>query len=134
MRAGRSGVSLFLIELVVMLCVFVTAAAIDTLMLVKAHNMSLQSADLDRAAECAVSAAECYKKTGSGAAAGMEYTDGTWTEYYDRDWNPTDAGSVYTVAMTIGGGKAEIAVTKGADRIYTLTAKAAKFGTGSSPA
>ena len=134
MRTGRSGVSLFLIELVVMLSVFVTAAAIDTLMLVKANNMSVQSADLDRAVECAVSAAECYKKTGSGAAAGMKYTDGSWIEYYDRDWNPTDSGGVCTVAMTIRGGTAEITVAKGRNRIYTLTAKAAKFETGSSPA
>lgn len=134
MRSGRSGTSLFLIELMIMLCVFVTASAIDMLMLVKANNMSIQSADLDRAVECAASAAESYKKTGSGVAAGMEYTNGSWTEYYDRDWNPTDSESIYTVAMTIGSGAAEITVTKGGNRIYTLSARAAKYGAGSSPA
>ena len=127
MRASRSGVSLFLIELVIMLCVFVTAAAIDTLMLVRADNMARQSADLNRAVECAVSAAECYKKTGGGEAAGLTEDGGVWTAYYDKNWAPEAAAGAYALSMTVADGSARIEVTRGGEGLYGLTVKAAAY-------
>jgi len=124
----HSGVSLFLIELVIMLTVFVTAAAIDTLMLVKSNNLSRASSELDRAVECAVSAAESYKATGGGAAAGMTDAGGTWTAYYDSLWNPAEKpGAKYTMTMTESGGSADIDVENGGGSIYSLTVKAADY-------
>ena len=122
-----SGTSLFLIELVIMLCVFVTAAAMDTLMLVKAGNLSAGSADLDRAVEYAVSAAECYKKTGGGAGIGMTDSSGVWTASYGDDWQPAPSGGKYTMTKTVGADGAEINVTKAGESIYSLTAAEARY-------
>ena len=123
----HSGTSLFLIELVIMLCVFVTAAAIDTLMLVRANNLAAASADLDRAVECAVSAAECYKQTGGGAAIGMTRSGEKWTLLYDEDWEPVKSGGTYELKMAAGDLSADIAVVKGAQEIYSLSVKAAQY-------
>jgi hypothetical protein len=122
----HSGISLFLMELVIMLAVFVTVAAIDTLMLVKANNLSRQSENLDRAVEYAVSAAECYRATGGGALAGMTATGGAWTQYFDKNWQSTDeSGAKFAVIMTDTGGGAQVTVNDGGESIYTLSVKAA---------
>jgi hypothetical protein len=122
-----SGVSLFLMELIIMLCVFVTAAAIDTLMLVKASNMSVQSSDLDRAVECAVSAADSYKKTGGGKDIGMTGSSGSWSISYGRDWQPVSGGGTYVMTMDTGSDGAEINVSKQGKSIYSLSVREAQY-------
>ena len=126
----NSGISLFLMELVIMLCVFVAAAAIDTLMLVRADNTASASADLERAVEHAVSAAECYKATGSGQAIGMRDNGGKWEQYYDESWRESPSPAKYAVEMTVFAGKADIQVTKSGKSVYSLSVKGASFGAG----
>ncbi len=124
----RSGASLFLIELVIMLTVFVIAAAVDTLMLVKANNISRESRDLDRAVEYAVSAADSYRATGSGETAGMTGQGDGWAMYFDAGWQaaPAEKG-VYSVTLTPAEGGAQVAVKNGQESIYSLYVKAADY-------
>lgn len=128
----RSGIFLFLMELVVMLAVFALAAAVCIRILVLSQDLSRDSRDLSSAVEYATSAAECWKAHGDGDAIGMERkADRTWVLTLDDTWKPVDQGApggCYRVILTPQDGQASIAV-EGRDQevLYTLQVEEAAY-------
>jgi len=116
---NNSGTSLFLIELVIMLTVFMAAAAINVLMLVRSNNMANESQNLDLAIEYAISAADCYKLTGSGEEIQMEKNSTGWEKTYDNG---------LTVYIVDKGDSADIRVNENDCTIYELHVEVAKYG------
>ena len=88
MKASKSAV--FLFELMVVILVFVLAAAICAQIFASAHDMSARSHDLTMSSINAQSVAEYYK-------AGNQDTGPV---YFDNEWNATDeASAVYTIQL-----------------------------------
>lgn len=127
----RSGIFLFLMELLVMLAVFALAAAVCIRILAVSQDLSRDSRDLSCAVEYATSAAECWKAHGDGAAIGMEKQDKAWVLTLDDNWKPVEQGApggTYQVILTPGDGRASISVAgRGREELYTLQVEEAAY-------
>lgn len=125
----RSGLFLFLLELVVMLAVFALAAAVCIRLLSGAQSLSRSSQELSYAVEEATSAAECWKATGSGREAGMTQDGETWRLQLDENWQATQSQGTYTVLLAPQGSGAQITVLRQSDgeALYALTVEGAAY-------
>lgn len=123
----NSGVSLFLIELIIMLCVFMIAAGIDAALLSKAGALSRESRELNYAAELCASAAEYYKATGR-EPAGMTKLNGVWSICYDESFTPTPGADEYTLTLSPSEDGADVNFYGGdGENIFSLSVKAAAY-------
>lgn len=103
-RAGRSGASLFLIEMILVIGFFAVAAAVCMRLFSEAHRVSVQSGDLSRAALCAQSAAEAWKACGGDAQRTAQCLGGTAdgenvTAAYDEALDAAEPGSEQAVYL-----------------------------------
>ncbi len=89
---NRSASSLFLVELLLSILFFSLAAAVCVQLFVQSHLISRKSADQNAAVTCMQSTAAILEaESGSLSALSEIYTegslqDGSFTVYYDQDW------------------------------------------------
>lgn len=97
---SKSG--LFLLEMMISILFFSIAAVICMQVFVKAHLLSREARDLNKAVSCAATGAEALMHISSqeellGYLPGCILAeDGYYVVYYDREWKTCEAGSAYT--------------------------------------
>ena len=104
MKISKSAI--FLFEVMMVILIFSAAAAICTTIFAKAHHFSVRSEDITMAAVKAQSAAEIFKSGTDNASMQALERDGSFTEYYDENWEkiPGDgdgAPAAYALIMTL---------------------------------
>lgn len=104
----KSKIPLLLMEQMVMLLVFALSAALCLQAFVLSNSMSKRSDERDRAVTLVQDIAETVRHNGGAAKAaeilGAEYADGTFSLYYDEDWQPDGTAYVLKVEEMSGHG------------------------------
>lgn len=118
-------------ELIIMLGIFATAAALCLSAFARSNASSRAAENLDRAVEAAENAAEMIKYTRGDLEYAAELLSGKTRSgsvviAFDSDWNPTDAeNAVFRIdAVNYEGewlGKTDVLVYEGKTLIYELT-------------
>ena len=124
---NKSKTPLFLTEALMMLLVFSLVAAVCMRIFAAAREECRQSRDLSRAARWAGAAADCYQASGGDVAEtcrllGAREEAGGLQLGFDRSWEP--GGEEYLLTLTPEAGRAEIAVTRAGEVLFTLETKA----------
>lgn len=112
---------------------FAVAAAICLSVFARAYKMSCVSREKNQAVVCAQQAAECFKASGEEglkAVLGAEKEqDGVYAVYYNREFQPVQAGEDSAYAMRIiilredGMAKARVLVEKADTTVFEIEVK-----------
>lgn len=132
---SRSRETLVLLELAIVLLVFAVFASACIRIFAAAREIARESSDLQRAAEWAQSAAECYKALGGDPeeTASLLHLEadsrGDYTAWRDADWQPSGAeGGAYILKVEPGDGRAQISVARDGEILICLEAWVALYG------